>query len=204
MPAPAVPHRPTRPRATKIVATLGPASSDPDVLERMVRAGVDVARLNFSHGTADDHAASIARVREVCARTGRTVGLLVDLQGPKIRIGTFREGRVALDAGASFELDARDEPGDERRVSLDYPELIHEVAAGDVLLLDDGRIVCDVEQVRPDVIRCRVRQAGVLSDRKGINRQGGGGGEEGTRPLPTRPPRPIQERRRKSGRRRRA
>lgn len=174
MPAHSVPHRSARPRATKIVATLGPASSDPDVLERMVRAGVDVARLNFSHGTADDHAESLARVREVCARTGRTVGLLVDLQGPKIRIGTFREGRVSLEAGASFVLDVCDEPGDAGRVSLDYPELIREVATDDVLLLDDGRIVCDVEEVGRDSIHCRVRQGGILSDRKGINRLGGG------------------------------
>ena len=174
MPAPTDPPRSPRPRATKIVATLGPASADAEVLERMVRAGVDVARLNFSHGTADDHVASVARVREVCARTGRTVGLLVDLQGPKIRLGTFREGRVTLDPGASFVLDARDEPGDEHRVRLDYPELIHEVAAGDVLLLDDGRIVCDVVAVSGDAIRCRVRRGGVLADRKGINRQGGG------------------------------
>ena len=144
------------------------------MLERMVRAGVDVARLNFSHGTADDHAATVARVREVCARTGRTVGLLVDLQGPKIRIGTFRDGRVTLEVGASFVLDARDELGDETRVHLDYPELIDEVAPGDVLLLDDGRIVCEVETVREAAVHCRVRQGGVLSDRKGINRHGGG------------------------------
>ncbi len=139
-----------------------------------MRAGVDVARLNFSHGAADDHEASVAAVRAACTRTGRTVGVLVDLQGPKIRIGRFREGRVPLVAGATFVLDARDEPGDEHRVSLDYPELLREVVVGDVLLLDDGRIVCDVEEVQADALCCRVRQGGTLADRKGINRKGGG------------------------------
>ena len=174
MPPPTEPTHPTRPRATKIVATLGPASAGPEVLERMVRAGVDVARLNFSHGKTEDHAAWVADLREACARTGRTVGLLVDLQGPKIRIGTFRAGRVTLVAGASFVLDTRDDPGDQERVGLDYPDLIREVAVGDVVVLDDGRIVFDVEDVSRDAIRCRVRRGGVLSDRKGINLQGGG------------------------------
>ena len=174
MPEPHESSRAERLRATKIVATLGPATSDVDVLERMVRAGVDVARLNFSHGTDDEQWAAVEGLREACARTGRTVGLLVDLQGPKIRIGLFREGKVVLETGAPFTLDTSEAPGDQTRVGLDYPDLVHDVSAGDVLLLDDGRIVCDVEAVEEGALRCRVRQGGVLSNRKGINRKGGG------------------------------
>src|SRR5512134_1891901 len=93
---------PERNRSTKIVATLGPASSDPAVLERMIRAGVDVVRMNFSHGTPDDHRARAALVRELCRKTGRTVGIMADLQGPKIRVGRFKDGRITLNAGDTF------------------------------------------------------------------------------------------------------
>jgi pyruvate kinase len=161
-------------RSTKIVATLGPASSSREVLTRVIAAGVDVVRLNFSHGTAQDHAQRAALVREVARQLGRTVGLMVDLQGPKIRIGKFQDGGVTLAKGDRFILDARCQLGDQARVGLDYPELTHDVRAGDVLLLDDGRIVLDVAEVRPPEILTSVRHGGVLSNNKGINRQGGG------------------------------
>ncbi len=161
-------------RSTKIVATLGPASSDPAVLERMVLAGVDVVRLNFSHGTAEDHIRRAELVREVSRKTGRTVGIMADLQGPKIRIGKFKDGKVTLDPGATFILDAACELGDDSRVGLDYKELPQDVKTGDVLLLDDGRIVFDVTRVVGTEVHSTVRHGGVLSNNKGINRLGGG------------------------------
>jgi pyruvate kinase len=161
-------------RSTKIVATLGPSSSEPAVLERMVRAGVDVVRLNFSHGTADDHERRAALVKEIASKVGRTVGIMCDLQGPKIRVGKFREGRVMLEKGQRFVLDAGCELGDGQRAGLDYKELPRDVESGAVLLLDDGKIVLDVTDVRGEEVHTVVRHGGVLSNNKGINRQGGG------------------------------
>jgi pyruvate kinase len=162
-------------RATKIVATLGPASSDPAVLERMVRAGVDVVRLNFSHGTTEDHLSRANLVKEIASKVGRTVAIMCDLQGPKIRVGKFKEGRVSLEQGRRFVLDAASaSPGDAERVGLDYKELPRDVGPGAVLLLDDGKIVLDVTEVRGDEVHTVVRHGGVLSNNKGINRQGGG------------------------------
>jgi pyruvate kinase len=161
-------------RSTKIVATLGPASSDPAVLERMIRAGVDVVRLNFSHGTADDHLARANLVKQLCAKVGRTVGIMCDLQGPKIRVGKFKDGKVTLEKGARFVLDAGCAMGDNGRAGLDYKELPRDVEAGAVLLLDDGKIVLDVIEVRGEEVHTTVRHGGVLSNNKGINRQGGG------------------------------
>ncbi len=162
-------------RATKIVATLGPASSDPQLLERMIRAGVNVVRLNFSHGKAQDHIDRAAAVREAAQRAGREVAIMADLQGPKIRVGKFAEGRVMLQAGQSFVLDAsRAEPGDLNGVGLDYKELPRDVKAGDVLLLNDGLIVLVVDAVRGEAVHTTVRIGGELSNNKGINKQGGG------------------------------
>ncbi|HEY5637128.1 MAG TPA: pyruvate kinase [Burkholderiales bacterium] len=161
-------------RSTKIVATLGPASSNPEVLERMVRAGVDVVRLNFSHGTAADHLARAEMVKEISRSTGRTVAVMCDLQGPKIRVGKFAEGKVTLEKGARFVLDATCAMGDAGRVGLDYKELPRDVEPGVMLLLDDGRIKLEVTDVRGEEIRTLVRVGGVLSNNKGINRQGGG------------------------------
>ena len=161
-------------RSTKIVATLGPASSDPAVLERMVRAGVDVVRLNFSHGTAEDHLKRADLVKEIARKTGRTVAIMCDLQGPKIRIGKFKDGKVMLEKGQRFALDATCAMGDQERVGLDYKELPRDVEAGAVLLLDDGKIVLDVTDVRGEEVQTKVRHGGVLSNNKGINRQGGG------------------------------
>jgi pyruvate kinase len=162
------------PRATKIVATLGPASSPPLVLERLIQAGVNVVRVNFSHGSADEHTGTVERVREIAARLGRDVGVLADLQGPKIRIGRFVEGKVELAAGDRFAFDIDCELGDRHQVGLDYEELVHDVKPGDTLLLNDGRMEMRVDAVGSSRIDCTVTQGGTLSNRKGINRQGGG------------------------------
>ncbi len=161
-------------RATKIVATLGPASSTPEQLAALVAAGIDVARFNFSHGTADDHRKRADALRAAAHAAGRTVGIMADLQGPKIRIGKFAETKIPITAGQSFILDAACKLGDRERVGLDYPELVNDVVAGDVLLLDDGRTVFDVERVAGTEIHCRNRHDGELSNNKGINKQGGG------------------------------
>jgi pyruvate kinase len=162
-------------RQTKIVATLGPASSAPEVLERMLRAGVDVVRLNFSHGTAQDHIDRANLVRDMAAKVGKTVAIMADLQGPKIRVGKFAEGKVLLEPGAAFVLDAaRTEPGDIHGVGLDYKELPRDVKPGDSLLLNDGLIVLGVTGVVGDQVRTVVKVGGVLSNNKGINKQGGG------------------------------
>ncbi len=162
-------------RATKIVATLGPASSSPDMLEAMIRAGVNVVRLNFSHGSAKDHIERAELVRSASLRAGREVAIMADLQGPKIRVGKFAQGKVMLEPGAPFVLDAsRSEPGDEHGVGLDYKELPRDVRAGDVLLLNDGLIVLEVTAVRGEQVHTSVRLGGELSNNKGINKQGGG------------------------------
>jgi len=162
-------------RATKIVATLGPASSDPQVLEDLLRAGVDVVRLNFSHGKAQDHIDRAALVRETAARVGKPVALMADLQGPKIRVGKFVDGKVMLVAGQPFVLDAqRTEPGDLSAVGLDYKELPRDVKPGDKLLLNDGLIVLVVEAVRGEQVHTVVKIGGELSNNKGINKAGGG------------------------------
>jgi pyruvate kinase len=162
-------------RATKIVATLGPASSDPTVLERLLRAGVDVVRLNFSHGTAQDHIDRAELVRSIARKVGKPVALMADLQGPKIRVGKFAEGKVMLESGATFVLDAqRTEPGDIQAVGLDYKELPRDVKPGDLLLLNDGLIVLTVDLVQGAQVRTTVKVGGVLSNNKGINKAGGG------------------------------
>ena len=162
-------------RATKIVATLGPASSDPVVLERLLRAGVDVVRLNFSHGSAQTHIDLASLVREIAAKVGKPVALMADLQGPKIRVGKFAEGKVLLEAGAAFVLDAqRVEPGNIDIVGLDYKELPRDVRPGDTLLLNDGLIKLIVDGVRGEQVHTRVVVGGVLSNNKGYQ-QGGRG-----------------------------
>ncbi|NWG73869.1 MAG: pyruvate kinase [Rubrivivax sp.] len=163
------------PRQTKIVATLGPATSSPEMIGRLIAAGVDVVRLNFSHGSADDHVGSAQAVREAAQRAGKAVAIMVDLQGPKIRVGRFEGGQTVLEPGQPFVLDAAwDRLGDAGRVGLDYKELPRDVRPGDVLLLNDGLLVLDVEAVRGEAVHTRVRVGGVLGDSKGINKQGGG------------------------------
>ncbi|MCA0177400.1 MAG: pyruvate kinase [Proteobacteria bacterium] len=162
-------------RATKIVATLGPACNEDEVLERLLRAGVDVVRLNFSHGSAEDHIRRAETVRALAAKVGKTVALMADLQGPKIRVGRFADGKVQLEVGQPFVLDAaRATPGDGAGVGLDYKELARDVRAGDTLLLNDGLIVLKVDDVRGEAVHTTVQVGGELSNNKGINKLGGG------------------------------
>jgi pyruvate kinase len=164
------------PRRTKIVATLGPATDEKGVLDDMIRAGMDVVRLNFSHGDPDDHIRRAETVREHARSHGHQVGVFADLPGPRIRIERFREERVVLEKGGYFTLDARLDPlaGTRDRVGLSYRGLPGDVARGDTLLLDDGRLVLWVEDVIGPEVRCRVVVGGELTGGKGINRQGGG------------------------------
>ena len=162
-------------RATKIVATLGPASSSPEVLERMIRAGVDVVRLNFSHGSAQDHIDRATLVREVARRVGKEVAIMADLQGPKIRVGKFEGGKTMLEPGQAFILDgATTELGTNERVGLDYKELPRDLRPGDTLLLNDGLLKLTVNAVRGAEVHTTVVVGGELSNNKGINKAGGG------------------------------
>ncbi len=163
-------------RRTKIVATLGPATDDPQVLSEMVRAGVDVVRLNFSHGVVADHERRVELVREAARQAGRYVGVLGDLQGPKIRIDRFATGKIYLQDSAEFTLDASlgVDAGTERAVGIAYKRLPTDVFAGDVLLLNDGQISLQVLAIDGPRIKTRVLVGGELGNNKGINRQGGG------------------------------
>lgn len=163
-------------RRTKILATLGPATDDPKMLDKVIEAGVDVVRINFSHGSPEEHIERAERVRNRARAHGRQVGVLCDLQGPKIRIDKFKDGKINLAEGDTFTLDAEcpSDAGDQQRVGIAYKQLPDDVSRGDTLLLDDGRLVLWVDQVDGPRIICRVVVGGTLSDRKGINRQGGG------------------------------
>ena len=161
-------------RSTKIVATIGPASNDIETLTRMIRAGVNVVRLNFSHGKAQDHIDRANLVREAASLCHCEVAIMADLQGPKIRVGKFKDGKIFLETGAKFVLDAECELGDQDQVGLDYKELPRDLKAGDVLLLNDGLIVLTVDAVAGSAIHTTVKIGGELSNNKGINRQGGG------------------------------
>ena len=161
-------------RATKIIATLGPASEKPEVLREMIIAGVDVVRMNFSHGTIADHKARHDLVRSISAELGKEVGIMADLQGPKIRVGKFAENKIQLKEGADFILDVNCQLGNQERVGLDYKELPTDVQPNDRLLLNDGLVVLRVQSVKGGEIFTRVEQGGPLSNNKGINRAGGG------------------------------
>ncbi len=163
-------------RRTKIVATLGPATDDPKVLDRMIEAGLDVIRLNFSHGSAESHRQRAENAANRARAYGRHIGVLADLQGPKIRIERFKNNSVVLEEGTSFSLSTEWDPvgGTEQGVGISYRELVNDVKRGDTLLLDDGRIVLWVDDVVGGEIKCRVVVGGDLSNNKGINRQGGG------------------------------
>ncbi|MDR9498419.1 MAG: pyruvate kinase [Hydrogenovibrio sp.] len=163
-------------RRTKIVATLGPATDREGELARMIKSGVDVVRINMSHGNAEDHLERARQARELSARLDREVGILVDLQGPKIRIARFSEGKVFLEKGDKFALDNNVDPneGNQNEVGLTYPSLPHDVKPGDRLLLDDGRVVLDVDNVEGERVNCTVVVGGDLSNNKGINLMGGG------------------------------
>jgi pyruvate kinase len=158
-----------RNRFAKIVATLGPASSTKERIRELADAGADVFRLNFSHGSHDDHAARFAMVREVEQERGRPIGTILDLQGPKLRVGRFAAGRVALARGERFRLDLDEAPGDQGRVNLPHPEIFAVLQEGQELLLDDGRIRLRVDGCGPDFAETSVVSGGGLSDRKGVN-----------------------------------
>ena len=164
------------PRRTKIVATLGPATDRDNNLEKIIEAGVNVVRLNFSHGVAQDHKDRAQAVRDIAQKLKKHVAILADLQGPKIRVSTFKEGKVVLEVGATFVLDAEmaKGEGDVNAVGIDYKELPQDVASGDLLLLNDGLIQLTVERVEGQRVICSVTIGGVLSNNKGINRLGGG------------------------------
>ena len=161
-------------RATKIVATIGPASSDLDTLVCMINAGVNVVRLNFSHGKAQDHIDRAELVRKAAIQCGREIAIMADLQGPKIRVGKFENGKIQLEKGAKFILDAECELGNQERAGLDYKALPRDLKPADVLLLNDGLIVLVVDKIVGPAIHTTVRIGGELSNNKGINRQGGG------------------------------
>jgi len=162
-------HHPRRRRQAKIVATLGPSSSSRGTIRALFDAGVDVFRLNFSHGTHDDHRQRIAHIRDVEREIGRPIGVVADLQGPKLRVGTFAAGPVTLKAGASFRLDLGSRPGDETRAPLPHPEIFAALEPGASLLLDDGRIRLRVQHCGADFADTEVVVGGVLSERKGVN-----------------------------------
>lgn len=163
-------------RRTKIVATMGPATDDPKVLDEVIAAGVDVVRLNMSHGSYEEHERRAEWVRNRARASGRQVGVLVDLQGPKIRIARFTDGKVDLNVDDRITIDTQCDPmnGTHERVGCTYPTLHEECSRGDTLLLDDGRIVLWVEEVADTEVRCKVLVGGILSNNKGINKQGGG------------------------------
>lgn len=165
-----------KPRRTKIIATLGPATDNNDMLKKIIAAGVDLVRFNFSHGKKEDHQRRAQLVRKYSAEAGREIGIIADLQGPKIRIARFKNGKIVLNPGSKFILDAdlNSDAGDEHQVGIDYKNLPKDVKVNDTLLLDDGRLVFTVQQIKGNKIICEVKVGGELSNNKGINRLGGG------------------------------
>lgn len=163
-------------RRTKIVATLGPSSRDEEILRKMIVAGVNIVRENFSHGTAEDHRRSIELVRKIAKEVGQPVGIMADLQGPKIRVSRFKNKKIMLQDGAEFTIDTAwpKDAGDEHIVGTDYQELAHDLKANDTLLLNDGNIILSVKAIEGTKVICRVIAGGELSDNKGINKEGGG------------------------------
>ncbi len=164
------------PRRTKIVTTLGPATDRNNNLEKIIQSGANMVRMNFSHGSPEDHIKRADEVREIATRLGKQVAILGDLQGPKIRVSTFIEGKIQLAVGDTFVLDS-DLPkgeGNQQSVGLDYKELPNDVEPGDILLLDDGRVQLEVQQVAGNAVHTKVTIGGPLSNNKGINKKGGG------------------------------
>jgi pyruvate kinase len=165
-----------KPRRTKIIATLGPSTDNPEMMRAILKNGVDLVRINFSHGKSEDHIARAKLARECALQEGKEIAIMADLQGPKIRIARFKNKKINLQQGQIFTLDAElpTEEGDENSVGLDYKGLPRDVKKGDRLLLDDGRLVFIVNNVDNAKIICEVEVGGELSNNKGINRQGGG------------------------------
>ncbi len=158
-----------RGRKVKILSTLGPASNDPETIGALIKAGADAFRVNMSHGDHDFHAATIAAIREQERKAGRAIAILADLQGPKLRVGTFEGGKGFIKHGAHFTFDRRDEPGSDTRVSLPHPELFGLLEKGQRLLLDDGKLQLRVIRASADEILCSAEIGGPISDRKGVN-----------------------------------
>ncbi|MEP1743982.1 MAG: pyruvate kinase [Kangiellaceae bacterium] len=163
-------------RRTKIVTTLGPSTNNAEALEKLFKAGANVVRMNFSHGSAQDHIERAKLVRSVAEKLGLNIAILGDLQGPKIRIARFKDSKIELQPGATFLLDADLEvnDGDQTKVGIDYKELPRDCDIGDILLLDDGRLELEVTKIIDNVIETKVIIGGTLSNNKGINRKGGG------------------------------
>jgi pyruvate kinase len=159
-------------RSTKIVATIGPASQNEETINCLLKSGVNVARLNFSHGTHQDHAKVYACLRSVASRLGRTVSILQDLQGPKIRTGIIEGGSVEIQAGQPLTLTTQPNPGNARTVPIDFPQLLESVCPGNRILLDDGNLELAVESVHTDHVDCRVVLGGTLKSHKGVNLPG--------------------------------
>ncbi len=158
-----------RQRSTKILATLGPASSTAERIETLFRAGVDVFRLNFSHGSHEDRKARLDTIRALERKVGRPIGILADLQGPKLRLGTFANGPIKVTTGDKFRLDLDKTPGGQHRAPMPHPEIFAALTAGADLLIDDGRVRLNVNSCGPDFADCTVVTGGPLSDRKGVN-----------------------------------
>jgi len=158
-----------RRRKVKILATIGPASREPEMLRRLWRAGADAFRINLSHGEHEDHARAIAAIRALEKEIGRPIAILCDLQGPKLRVGVFKGGEARIPHGARFTLDRDEAPGDETRVFLPHPELFAVLAKGQRLLINDGKIRLRVTEAKPDAIVCIAEIGGVISDKKGVN-----------------------------------
>ncbi|HTM94926.1 MAG TPA: pyruvate kinase, partial [Croceibacterium sp.] len=158
-----------RTRRVKILATVGPASRDPEMLERLLRAGADAFRLNMSHAEHADHAKAIGAIRALEKAYNRPIAILCDLQGPKLRVGSFKGGQAVIRHGAGFTLDRDPTPGDETRVELPHPELFEVLEKGQRLLINDGKIRLRVIDAGKDQIRCTAEIGGVISDRKGVN-----------------------------------
>ena len=158
-----------RGRRAKIIATLGPSSHDPETIEQLYEAGADVFRLNFSHGTHEDHAASINAIRNLEKEIGQPITILMDLQGPKLRVGKFKDGKVVLKTGGKFRLDLKNDLGDETRVQLPHPEIFAALTPGATLLIDDGHLRLTVKDCGKDFADTEVYIAGTISDRKGVN-----------------------------------
>ena len=154
---------------TKIVATLGPASNTAGIIEQLIRAGMDIARLNFSHGTTEDHRRLISNVHAASEKAGKDVGILLDLQGPKIRIGKLEKDAVHLEEGTQFIITTRDIAGNEREVSTNYTPLPQEISVGSHILLDDGLLELEVLKTTGTDIICNIIRGGRLTEKKGIN-----------------------------------
>ncbi len=158
-----------RDRKVKILATTGPSTADPDMLRRLFLAGVDAFRVNMSHGEHEDHAKTFANIRALEQEFGRPIAVLADLQGPKLRVGKFADGRATIPHGAEFTFDRSGEPGDEHRVELPHPEIFEVIEEGQRLLVNDGKMRFRVKSVRSEAIVCKTEVGGVISDRKGVN-----------------------------------